>query len=566
MKRKIISLILVVVFSMSAFAGCSPDAKKSVVPVQKLERKPQLVVAMNPIIVFGDGTNNIVFNDVKNAVSSDRNAATLTSLSENTQWTWAYKQDEAWKKRGIYGLSKWRNGDYISADKLSAYSFTEDGSVSLMPYSLKSAKLTTYQGEEPASSGILLSVSGTEEESICYQIADNGTVALPGDKITAIASVGGVKTGFLAEDGTSRSAVVKFIINTRTVWEGQLNNSTAGNGVAVTEVYYNDITNIDVEAGDKFFISVKLDAQANGDADIGRIVDDTYNNTNIKANDASNTSKVESPVSDIPLMDGYDSHFGIVYPQNATITQKQIINRLKTDMVEVFDADVPIKSDSADGTAYELLIGNTNRSESAKAYRELTDYRANNAADFIIKMYGDKLLIAANTDYSLQLAVDYFLANYCKTDKDKIPSNLSYASRPKLSNITLAGANIGAYTIRTEKYPSIMTVRAAQKLADYVISVSGYSLKIAKDTETSQNEILRVPEFRKQYLRVNPLIFVPAKKAIRTITTIITCLSTKQAPEQGFSLKREAIMPQTMPLLNLLSIWRRTDVSRQTTP
>jgi len=105
-------------------------------------------------------------------------------------------------------------------------------------------------------------------------------------------------------------------------------------------------------------------------------------------------------------------------------------------------------------------------------------------------MDGKKLVIAANTDYSLQLAVDYFMDNYCKTDKDSISSDLSYVSRPKLKNIIIGNTNIASYTIRTEKYPSIMTVKSAQKFAEYVVKKTGYNLKIEKDTKTTENEIL----------------------------------------------------------------------------
>ena len=483
MKKRIISLVLTVVLIISAFVGCGPQSASVNKPVKKQERKPQLVVAMNPILAYENGSNKIAFNDVKNAMSADQKSATLTSLTDTTDWLWVYKQGEDWKKRGIYGLEKWRNGGYISNDNLRAYSFLNDGTVSLMPYTTKAAELSTYQGEEPTSAGILLSVSGNEEEALGLQITESGTIGIPTGKITAIESVGGVKTGFLAEDGTKRSAVIKFIINTREVWSGEFCNSTAGEGTAVTELTYPDIPDIEVEAGDVFFISMELDAELNSEEDLG-----------ITQEPKPDKKEEEEPkteaVTQISLMDGYDSRFKIVYSKDATITQKQIITKTKSRMVDIFEADVITNNDSVSESEYELLIGNTNRKESEKAYKELTDYRANNGRDFIIRMDGKKLVIAANTDYSLQLAVDYFMANYCKTDKDSISSDLNYASRPQLGSITVGDANIASYTIRTEKYPSIMTVRAAEALVEYVIEKTGYNLKIEKDTVTTDNEIL----------------------------------------------------------------------------
>ena len=126
MKKRIISLTLILVLIISAFVGCTPKQAAVKNPVIKQERKPQLVVAMNPILAYDNGTNKIAFNDVKNAMSADQKSATLTSLTDSTDWLWVYKQGEDWKKRGIYGLAKWRNGGYVSADKLSAYSFSND--------------------------------------------------------------------------------------------------------------------------------------------------------------------------------------------------------------------------------------------------------------------------------------------------------------------------------------------------------------------------------------------------------------------------------------------------------
>ena len=125
-----------------------------------------------------------------------------------------------------------------------------------MPYTTKAAKLTTYQGEEPVAAGVVLSLSGDNEEALAYQFSEAGTIGIPTGTITAIKSLGGVETGYLAEDGTEKNAVIKFIINTRVIWAGELCKSTAGDGTAVTELNYPDIPDIEVEAGDILFISM----------------------------------------------------------------------------------------------------------------------------------------------------------------------------------------------------------------------------------------------------------------------------------------------------------------------
>ena len=206
MTKRIISLILIFVLTLSAFAGCGQNNAK--VNLNNNKSKQQFVVSINPILALDSGTNFIAFNDVKNAISSDKNNATLTALLDSTPWTWAYKKGEDWKQRGIYGLDKWHNGDKYSSDNLSAYSFSDNGSISLMPYSTTATKLVTFNGETPTNVGLLLSASGKEEEAFCCKISESGTLTIPEGKITAIKSVGGVNATFLSDDNKSSSNIL----------------------------------------------------------------------------------------------------------------------------------------------------------------------------------------------------------------------------------------------------------------------------------------------------------------------------------------------------------------------
>ena len=184
-------------------------------------------------------------------------------------------------------------------------------------------------------------------------------MAIPAGKLTAIDSVGEIKTGFLAEDNDSRSAAVEFIVNTRVVWSGEFVNSTAGDGTAVTELSYPDIGGIEVNAGDKFFLSFKLDAKANKPEDIKPT--NPAESSGKKDNDAAAPTE---QVTDIPIMDGYDSHFKIVRSDSADIKEQQIVAKLRSAMVSVLEADVITVTDEMGAAANELLIGRTNRPES----------------------------------------------------------------------------------------------------------------------------------------------------------------------------------------------------------
>ena len=91
MFKKFIALVLILVLTLSAFAGCEKTETPTPEASNPQASQSQLVVALNPILSFESGTNTIAFNDVKNAMSNDKKAATLTSLSDNTPWVWVYK-------------------------------------------------------------------------------------------------------------------------------------------------------------------------------------------------------------------------------------------------------------------------------------------------------------------------------------------------------------------------------------------------------------------------------------------------------------------------------------------
>lgn len=175
MKNKITAILLISVLTFSCLSGCKDRANTAKVPKTGNEEiKPQLVVAANPSLVFDGRSSVIAFNDVKNAMTADRKAATLTTLYDETDWAMVYKTGEDWKKHGIYGIEKWHNGAHISSDKLGSYSFSDDGTISLMPYTTAAARLGAYEGGTPSEAGLLVSVSGNEQNALCYQIKENG--------------------------------------------------------------------------------------------------------------------------------------------------------------------------------------------------------------------------------------------------------------------------------------------------------------------------------------------------------------------------------------------------------
>ena len=102
------------------------------------------------------------------------------------------------------------------------------------------------------------------------------------------------------------------------------------------------------------------------------------------------------------------SSYPIIYPAGLNEAAQYSVNRLaaklnaKYAMIDVFDDSYKSKPGQK-----ELLIGNTNRSESKKAYNMLLSNRSNNAADYIIMVNNGSIVINATSNYALEKATKY---------------------------------------------------------------------------------------------------------------------------------------------------------------
>lgn len=500
MNKRWLAAALSAVMLIGSFSGCNGNKPASTAK-KTLEPKPQLVVAANPAVVYDDGTQSVAYNDVKTALKTDREAATLTSLNQ-ADWTWVTLTEENWKKRSIYGLEAWSNGVGAKATSLNAYAFSDDGTVSLLNYTKNSAQLTTYQNEEIPNAGVLFSVGGNNKEALCYVAQRDGIITIPKTSFTAISAVGNIKTGFLAEDGISRSAVLSIVVNTKTVYEGELANSVAGNGTATTQITNPQLNDINVSAGDKIFFTLQLNATVNSAGDITTEDDDKpsnwdnsnsgSNSNNSNTDDSSNQSS-EVPAEDIvdgkiSLVDNYKSRFTVISGSDASAKTQSIGLTLRGKLESITTVAVTRRLDDSGDKGYEILVGLCDRNEAKSVYDEIVNARVNHAADFIVRMVGKKLVIMASTEMALQNAVDWFLDTYCKGPESSVPADLNYVYRPETKNVTIGNTNIASFSIRYETYPSYITVLAATDIQNWVMQNTGYF--ISRGTKSSTNEIV----------------------------------------------------------------------------
>ncbi len=198
----------------------------------------------------------------------------------------------------------------------------------------------------------------------------------------------------------------------------------------------------------------------------------------------------------LSLLDGLDSRFRVVYPTGDTVGQI-IAEKLQTALQELLGEFQPVdcvSDEQPDNGGYEILIGNTNRTEDDAAAAWLAAKDAKYNAAFLVRMNGKKLLLQAkDTDddvkyaYALELAADW-LVETCREDLC-ISRTLDYYSAAAseasagapLLQVDATGNNLlNNAQIIVERYPSYMALTAAKELQRAIAQLSGQYIAIVK--------------------------------------------------------------------------------------
>ncbi len=132
---------------------------------------------------------------------------------------------------------------------------------------------------------------------------------------------------------------------------------------------------------------------------------------------------------------------------------------------------------SADSSLPEILIGVTNRPESAEALTALPGY-----LDFSVGMVGQKLCITANTTARLADAAEYFLANLTVENGSLTYTGGNYVGRYDypLVDAQIAGASVDEFSL---VYPADDAIarRAAERMSIWFGEQTGYVLPLCDD-------------------------------------------------------------------------------------
>ena len=208
------------------------------------------------------------------------------------------------------------------------------------------------------------------------------------------------------------------------------------------------------------------------------------------------TEKVEVPVeltADI-LKDYIVCRPEKVKNESIDVTVEAAKN-LKNTLNETFGVDLQLSDDwykAADGlpeTAKEILVGKTNRTETANVLAQIK------AKDFAIAFENERIVITAGTDSGVADAVNYFIENYINAADKKIVLNENHleivAYQYPMGSISIAGTPITEYKIVYPKAGDLVTYYTALAISDYLYDNAGVQLEVIDDSKAeTQYELL----------------------------------------------------------------------------
>ena len=192
-----------------------------------------------------------------------------------------------------------------------------------------------------------------------------------------------------------------------------------------------------------------------------------------------------------------NADYVIVRPELCSSDVIKAASSLRTVVCATLGADVALKEDFLYGdetpAQYEILIGQTNREESANALADLK-YQ-----DYSVTVSGSKLVINAYTDEKLLEAVEYVKGLIADGKLDIAQNDLkTVRAEYQFDQLKFGDTDLSGYTIVIPKKANNVIKSFAAKLQGAILEKSGVYLPLVNDDkEEAEKEI---EELREQQL------------------------------------------------------------------
>lgn len=196
--------------------------------------------------------------------------------------------------------------------------------------------------------------------------------------------------------------------------------------------------------------------------------------------------------ADVSYLDSdNESVYRIIRPVDDKTVSKMAVELVKTFKVQ--GITVKNQDDSSeDADAYEILLGETNRTETQQAKDYLIATAGGRVNDYIICTIGKKIVIYGMNYDALNTAIDYFTQNFLKKDGVKGGIKQIHATNGNFVNTTINGVSIGKFKFVKQRYnESYLVHNQMDETNKLLVEKAGYRLDIVEDhKEAVEYEII----------------------------------------------------------------------------
>lgn len=224
---------------------------------------------------------------------------------------------------------------------------------------------------------------------------------------------------------------------------------------------------------------------------------DTSADINSVSDSAEDSETDESVVEYILTSD--ISNYNVIRAENASTALVDATADFYREIKSIYGDEIRLKDDFVilgnpqySAAEFEILIGNTNRDETAEFIKQLK------VNDYGYAVIGKKIVITGGSDNATVLALEKFLDDIIRASKDNedvlISSEDTYIfkSTYTVDELFIGDASIDSYTIVYKYMGTYGERELAQSVKETISKLTGYELKVVSDKEdiAQGNEIL----------------------------------------------------------------------------
>lgn len=211
----------------------------------------------------------------------------------------------------------------------------------------------------------------------------------------------------------------------------------------------------------------------------------TGNNPPADTADESSSEEQTSEIKQsVVCFAGGENAYSIVRGETAEEEESYAAVRLRdaikteTKATLKLNSDIVIEAMGLVPSQYEILVGKCDRDETREVMKDLK------TRDYVIRIIGDKIVIAGGCANATSLAVDYFIAHFLTAEGTVSGDVLySFTGTYPLRKLTLNGRDLSEYTLVYQKKSSADYKEAVDLFVSRVSQMYGIKLKTAHSGE-----------------------------------------------------------------------------------